>query len=174
MPGTRETKTFMFTDIVSSTNLVEAMGDEAWERLLDWHNETLRLLFMAHCGAEIQQTGDGFFVAFETPHDAVECAVDIQQRLAEHRKAHGFAPQVRIGLHSVEATRKGQDYQGRGVHEAARIGALAGPGEVLATSDVIAAAKARFPVSESRTVELKGVSEPMTVASIDPGHATVA
>jgi class 3 adenylate cyclase len=173
IPGTRETKTFMFTDIVSSTNLVEAMGDVAWERLLEWHDQNLRQLIRAHAGAEIKQTGDGFFVAFETPHDAVECAVDIQRRLDEHRETHGFAPQVRIGLHAVEATRKGQDYQGKGVHEAARIGALAGAGEVLVTSEVIAAAKTRFPVSEPRTVDLKGVSEPVTVASIDARRASV-
>ncbi|MDQ3986355.1 MAG: adenylate/guanylate cyclase domain-containing protein [Actinomycetota bacterium] len=169
MPGERVTKTFMFTDIVSSTTLVEAMGDRAWESLLAWHDQTLRGLFTAHCGEEVKQIGDGFFVAFDDPFDAVECAVDIQRRLAEHRKEHGFAPQVRIGLHSVEATRKGKDYGGRGVHEAARIGALAGAGEILASSEVIGAARTRFPVGEGRKMELKGVSEPVAVASIDPG-----
>lgn len=172
MPGRRVLKTFMFTDIVSSTNLVEAIGDEAWENVQAWHDQALRGLFNEHCGEEIKQIGDGFFVAFDNPFDAVECAVGIQRRLAEHRASHGFAPQVRIGLHSVEATRKGQDYSGKGVHEAARIGALAGGGEILASSEVIGAARARFPVSESRKVELKGVSEPIEVSSIDAGVAT--
>jgi class 3 adenylate cyclase len=158
-----------FTDIVGSTNLVEAMGDEAWEKLLGWHHETLRQLFMAHCGEEVDQVGDGFFVAFDNPYEAVECAVDIQRRLAAHRKDHGFAPQLRIGLHSVDAIRKGKDYRGKGVHEAARIGGLAGAGEILASIDVITAAKARFPVSDFRSVELKGVSEPVQVATVDPG-----
>lgn len=169
VPSARVTRTFMFTDIVSSTNLVEAIGDEAWEGVLGWHDQTLRKLFTNHCGEEVKQIGDGFFVAFENPYEAVECAVGIQRRLAEHRKEHGFAPQVRVGLHSVEATRKGQDYGGKGVHEAARIGALARGGEILASADVIQAARARFPVSATRTVELKGVSEPMAVATIDPG-----
>jgi class 3 adenylate cyclase len=169
MPGQRVVKTFMFTDIVGSTNLVEAIGDEAWEGVLGWHDQTLRKLFTTHCGEEVKQVGDGFFVAFDNPFEAVECAVGIQRRLDQHRKEHGFAPQVRIGLHAVEATRKGQDYGGKGVHEAARIGALAGPGEILASSDVISAARARFPVSEARVAELKGVSEPIEVASIDPG-----
>ena len=169
MPGERVVKTFMFTDIVSSTNLVEAVGDEAWESLLAWHDQTLRRLFTAHSGEEVKQIGDGFFVAFNDSFDAVECAVDIQRRLFDHRKEHGFAPQVRIGLHSVEATRKGQDYGGRGVHEAARIAALAGAGEILASSEVIGAARARFPISETKKMELKGVSEPVAVASIDPG-----
>jgi class 3 adenylate cyclase len=169
VPGARVAKTFMFTDIVSSTNLVEAIGDEAWEGVLGWHDQTLRKLFTSHCGEEVKHVGDGFFAAFDNPYDAVECAVGIQCRLAEHRKEHGFAPQVRIGLHAAEATRKGRDYGGKGVHEAARIGALAGAGEVLASMEVIRAARARFPVSESRRVELKGVSEPIEVAAIDPG-----
>lgn len=168
-PGARVTKTFMFTDIVSSTNLVEAIGDKAWEGVLGWHDQTLRKLFSTYCGEEVKHIGDGFFVAFDNPYEAVECAVGIQRRLAEHRKEHGFAPQVRIGLHSVEATRKGRDYGGKGVHEAARIGALAGAGEILASTYVIQAARARFPVSDPRLEELKGVSEPMEVAAIDPG-----
>ena len=169
MPGQRVLKTFMFTDIVSSTNLVEAIGDEAWENVLGWHDQALRGLFNDHCGEEVKQIGDGFFVAFDNPFDAVECAVGIQRRLAGHRASHGFAPQVRIGLHSAEATRKGQDYGGKGVHEAARIGALAGAGEILASQDVIVAARARFPVSEPRMMTLKGVSEPVAVAMVDPG-----
>jgi class 3 adenylate cyclase len=124
---------------------------------------------MVHSGEEVKQIGDGFFVAFDDPNEAVDCAVDIQKRLAAHRKEHGFAPQVRIGLHSAEVTRKGRDYGGRGVHEAARIGALAQGGEILASRSVVEAASIRFPVSELRSVELKGVSEPVEVASVDPG-----
>jgi len=168
VPGVRATRTFMFTDIVGSTNLVEALGDGAWENLLGWHDNTLRKLFEAHCGEEVKQVGDGFFVAFESPYEAVECAVAIQRRLDSHRRSQGFAPQVRIGLHSVEATRRGNDYGGKGVHEAARVGALAQGGEILASMDVINIAKARFPISEPRPVELKGVSEKMLIASIDP------
>ncbi len=166
-PGVRVEKTFMFTDIVSSTNLVEVIGDEAWESLLGWHDQTLRKLFMGHCGEEVKQIGDGFFVAFDDATDAMECAVQIQRRLGDHRKEHGFAPQVRIGLHRAEATRKGQDYGGRGVHTAARIGALAQGGEILATTQVIEnASRHRFPVSEQRSVSLKGVSEPAEIVSV--------
>jgi class 3 adenylate cyclase len=60
----RATRTFMFTDIVKSTNLVEAMGDEAWENLLRWHDQTMRSLLAAHKGEEVKQAGDGFFFAF--------------------------------------------------------------------------------------------------------------
>ncbi|MCH6555978.1 MAG: adenylate/guanylate cyclase domain-containing protein, partial [Chloroflexi bacterium] len=129
----RAVKTFMFTDIVKSTNLVEAIGDEAWENLLHWHDQTLRSLFGEHEGEEVKHAGDGFFVAFPDAAGAVECAAAIQRTLADHRRKHGFAVQVRIGLHSAEATRRGRDYGGKGVHQAARIASLAEGGEILAS-----------------------------------------
>ena len=94
----RVVKTFMFTDIERSTNLVEALGDEAWDTLLRWHDATLREVFTAHEGREISTTGDGFFVGFDSPEQAVAAAIAIQRRLAEHRQKQGFAPQVRLGL----------------------------------------------------------------------------
>ena len=63
----RVEKTFMFTDIEGSTNLVEALGDEAWQGVLRWHDETLRSLFAEHKGEEVVATGDGFFVGFDSP-----------------------------------------------------------------------------------------------------------
>jgi class 3 adenylate cyclase len=92
--------------------------------------------------------------------------VAIQRALAAHRQDHGFAPQVRIGVHEAEATRKGADYEGRGVHEAARIGALANSGEVVASLRTIGRLR-RFRTSESRTVTLRGISEPFEVVALD-------
>jgi class 3 adenylate cyclase len=161
----RVEKTFMFTDIVKSSNLVEAMGDEAWESLLRWHDETLRSLFGANRGEEVAATGDGFFVAFESPEEAVACAVAIQRRLAEQRRTQGFAPQVRIGVHAAGATQIGRNFAGKGVHEASRIAGLAEGGEILAGRD--AAAGGRFSVSEPRSVEIKGFADPIEVVSVD-------
>src|SRR5437773_637481 len=132
-PARRVLKTFMFTDIVGSTNLVVALGDEAWETMLRWHNAALREVFAAHGGEEISTTGDGFFVSFDSPDLAVAAAIAIQRRLAEHRSTQGFAPQIRIGLHASDATRVGGDFHGKGVHEAARIAALGGAGDIVAS-----------------------------------------
>ena len=159
----RVAKTFMFTDIVKSTNLVEAIGDEAWDALLRWHDETLRSIFVAHHGTEVVSTGDGFFVDFESPETALTCAVTIQRELAEHRRLHGFAPQVRIGVHSSEATQVGNNFTGKGVHEAARIAALAEGGEILASRQTMVP---RYSGSEPRPVTLKGIAEPMEIVSV--------
>ncbi len=164
-PGRRVVKTFMFTDIVGSTNLVEALGDDAWENLLRWHDQMLRSMFAAHQGEEVVATGDGFFVGFDTPDAAVACAVAIQRGLADHRQQHGFAPQVRVGLHASDATQVGGNFRGKGVHEAARIASRADGGEILASSDTVAGT--RFSSSNARSMDLKGISEPVTVVTVD-------
>jgi class 3 adenylate cyclase len=167
-PAERVTQTFMFTDIVGSTDLVGLIGDEAWSEILRWHDRELRSAIAEHAGHEIDHTGDGFFVAFERPADAIEAAVDIQRRLVRHRHEHGFAPWVRIGLHTAEATRKGQNFTGQGVHVAARVGAAAEKEEILASSaTVTGAGPIRFNLSEPRAVVLKGVREPMEVHAVD-------
>ncbi len=161
----RATKTFMFSDIVNSTPLIGAIGDLAWNDLLNWHDKTLRSLFSAHAGEEFKHGGDGFAVAFESARAAVDCAVAIQSSLAEHRRNHGFALQVRIGLHTSEATRRGTDYGGKGVHAAARIGGLAGAEEIIACLETVEAAG--VSASEPRSVTLKGISEPVRVVAIN-------
>lgn len=159
--------TFMFTDIVRSTNLIEAIGDEAWLDLLRWHDQTLRSLFAEHGGQEVDHAGDGFFVAFDRPENAIGCAVAIQRTLADHRRTHGFAPSVRVGMHAAPASRSGREYRGKGVHEAARIASFADGGEIVASARTIENLPPDLVLSGARTVSLKGLSTAMEIASID-------
>ncbi len=158
--------TFMFTDIVGSTSLLGAIGDQSWTELRRWHDEALRALFTEHGGREIDHAGDGFFVSFEDPASALGCAVAIQRRLAAHRREAGFAPQVRIGVHAGEALVSGDGFSGRAVHEAARIGALGGAGEILASIETLDAAASGLEAKDERAEVLKGVAQPVRVASI--------
>jgi class 3 adenylate cyclase len=166
-PRDQVQRAFMFTDIVKSTNLVGAIGDEAWEHLLGWHDQTLRSLFASNGGEVAHHTGDGFFVAFDDARSALTCAVAIQRALAEHRRAHGFAPSIRIGVHAAKATRRGEDYSGEEVHKAARIAALAEGGEILTTLDTVSPWKGEFRVSDPRDVLLKGLARPVQVTRIE-------
>lgn len=157
-------RTLLFSDIVGSTQLVEAIGDNAWTELLAWLDRTLRQCFTSHGGEEVDHAGDGFFVAFPDSQSAVECAIAIQRKLAEHRRDHGFAPRIRIGLHAASASQTGGRYRGRGVHEASRIAALAGPDEILASRSTVPTG---FTVSDAREVTVKGISRPVEVVSIE-------
>jgi class 3 adenylate cyclase len=158
-------KTFLFTDIVGSTDLAGILGNESWERLLQWHDDALRALFARNNGEVVNSTGDGFFAAFDSAVRAIDCAIAIQRTLADHRRITGFAPLVRIGLHAADANRRGKDYSGVGVHVAARVAALAGGGEIVATVDTLTEAGA-ISASEPREATLKGIAAPISIASV--------
>jgi class 3 adenylate cyclase len=160
-------RTFLFTDVVGSTNLIEAIGDDAWEGLLRWHDETIRHLVIEHSGEIVDHTGDGFFVAFESADAALAAADAIRHRLRNHRQEHGFAPAIRMGLHAGEANQTGSGYSGREVHVAARVAALAGAEEILASEQVLIAATTHVAHGPYRAEQLKGIRQPVRVALIE-------
>ncbi|MDX6402263.1 MAG: adenylate cyclase [Gaiellaceae bacterium] len=160
-------RTFMFTDIVESTALVGAIGDQAWAHLHRWHDDTLRRLLAGHQGEEVQHTGDGFFVSFADAGRALACAIDIQRTLADHRRTHGFSPRVRIGLHTCAAMRRGKDgYEGMGIHTAARIGAYAQGDEILVSRETLELVERPPSLSGEQLLELKGIATPIEVAAV--------
>ena len=102
MPLTGGVITMMFTDIVNSTAIKAALGDETYfNDVLEPHNRVVRERIAAHNGRELKTIGDAFLVGFALPRQAVGCAVDIQQRLAAAPiLAEGKPLEVRIGLHT--------------------------------------------------------------------------
>jgi class 3 adenylate cyclase len=155
-------RTFLFTDIVDSTRLLETLGDEKWKRLLARHDELARGAFAEAGGEIVKQTGDGFFVAFENPKAAIDAAVAIQRALA----AEIVAPDVRIGAHVGGAFRTEGDYGGQGVHVASRVGAAAHAGEILVSAETLEGIASPYRVSEPRTESLKGIEQPVEVVSV--------
>jgi class 3 adenylate cyclase len=156
-------RTFMFTDIVDSTKLVEVLGEDKWRKLLGWHDRKLRELIEDAGGEVIKQTGDGYFAAFQSPVAALEAAAGIQRALDE---LEPMAPDVRIGVHSGGAFHKDDDdYAGQGVHMAARIGALAQGGEILVSRESLDGGS-RFRLSEPRSVEVKGFTDEVELVAV--------
>jgi class 3 adenylate cyclase len=156
-------RTFVFTDMVDSTKLVEALGEEKWQKLLKWHDRLLRERIEEAGGEVIKQTGDGYFAAFGSSGAAIDAAIAIQRTLDEEP----IAPDVRIGVHSGKAFHtEDEDYTGQGVHMAARIGALAGGCEILVSTGSLDGA-GRFRLSEPRSETLKGFAEPVELAAVE-------
>jgi class 3 adenylate cyclase len=91
--------------------------------------------------------------------------VAIQGALREHRVKSGFVPPVRIGLHTGDANQRGDDFSGKGVHVAARVAALAGGDEIVASAATLAEA-GDVPTRDGRTVTVKGVTEPVDIADV--------
>ena len=164
--GRLETRrTFLFTDIVDSTKLLETLGDDKWRKLLARHDALVREQIVESGGEIVKKTGDGFFASFENPKAAIEAAIRIQRALGDEI----VAPDVRIGAHTGEAFRtdtEGSDYGGQGVHLAARIGAVAGPGQILVSRETVDGIGG-FRLSEPREETLKGFATPVELVSVD-------
>ena len=156
-------RTFMFTDIVDSTKLVEALGEERWKKVLAWHDRELGKMIETAGGEVLKQTGDGYFAAFPSSTAALHAAVAIQRAIDE---SEAITPDVRIGIHTGGAFHRAEkDYAGQGVNVAARIGALAGAGEILVSRESLNGSP--FPLSAVRQETLKGIEESVELVAVD-------
>lgn len=150
----RALATVLFTDIVGSTERAAELGDLEWKDLLAAHNARVREQLARYAGREIGTTGDGFLAIFDGPARGVRCAL----ALADALRPLGL--EVRAGAHTGEIEMAGDDVRGLAVHIAARIAALAGPGEVLVSRtvrDLVAGSGLTF--RDRGTHHLKGVPD---------------
>ena len=126
----RVLKAVMFTDIVGSTERLSAQGDTRWRHQLDNHDDLVDHIVSTFGGQRANHTGDGIFAIFDAPTRAVLCALELVPALAARDIP------IRVGIHIGECERRGDQWSGLAVHTGARIGALAGEGDVLASRTV--------------------------------------
>jgi len=166
-PTQRVLATVLFTDIVDSTRLATELGDGRWRELLGRHQELTREQLRRFEGREIKTTGDGFLATFDGPTRAAECARGIVDAMAP------LGIEVRAGLHTGEVELIGDDDGGIAVHVAARISALAGPRQVLASRtvrDLAVGSGIAFDAAGSH--ELKGVPDEWEIYSVSAGRVS--
>lgn len=123
--------TLLFSDIESSTELNERLGDPRWMEVLRAHNAAIRGEVARFEGYEVKHNGDGFMLAFASPRKGVACAVAIQRAITELGEAMQPRLAIRIGVHVGEPVCEDGDFFGRHVNYAARLSRAAAPGEVL-------------------------------------------
>ena len=153
-PSERRLAAILFTDIVGSTERAAHIGDARWKDLLDEHHRRVREQLGRFDGVEVDSAGDGFLATFDGPARAVRCAQAIAGRLRE------LGLEIRSGVHVGEIEPAGKQIRGIAVHIGARVAALAGPGEVLASSTVRDLVAGSGLVFENRGEhELKGVPD---------------
>lgn len=129
-PAQRILSTVLFTDIVGSTEMLAAQGDAHWRRHLDDHDRLVDTVLAKYGGRRAKHTGDGIFALFDGPTKAARCGLDLVPALA----THGIP--IRAGVHIGECEKRGDEWSGMAVHVGARIGAMAGAGEVLTSRTV--------------------------------------
>jgi class 3 adenylate cyclase len=155
--------TVLFTDIVGSTKVAVRLGDHRWRAVLDEHDQLVRAAVLRHRGHIVKTTGDGVLASFDGPGRAVRCAQEVLAGVGQL----GIA--VRAGLHAGECERRGDDLAGIAVHTAARVAALAGPGEVLVTRtvvDLVAGSELQFVDKGLR--KLRGVPGSWQLLAVAP------
>jgi class 3 adenylate cyclase len=124
------TVTFLFTDIEGSTNLARTLGPR-WVEVLDGHHSILRAAIRDHDGVDLRTEGDAFFAVFASAAGAVAASTHAQRGLAEPGWPGGGLVRVRMGMHTGEGQRGGDEYVGLAVHLAARIAAAGHGGQVV-------------------------------------------
>jgi class 3 adenylate cyclase/quercetin dioxygenase-like cupin family protein len=157
----RKFATIVFTDLSRSTETLGQMGDARWRALLAEHNQAVRVQIERFNGREIQTTGDGFLVVFDNPARAVRAAAAMLDTAA----GHGLT--ARAGVHTGEIEVQGDDIRGIAVHAAARILALASPGQVVVSGtvrDLLSGSGMEF--SDLGEHELRGIEGRRSLAAL--------
>jgi class 3 adenylate cyclase len=157
----RAKRTFMFTDIVRSTELLDFLGRDVWEGVVRKHDEIVRAAIADKAGEIVKTTGDGFFAVFRDADAAVGAATGIMRALRDN----GSPVRLRIGLHCGEALEKEGDWEGEAVITASRLESAAEPGEILASCDTLAG----VPVvaGARRSVRPRGLDRDVEAVPID-------
>jgi class 3 adenylate cyclase len=150
----RSLATVLFTDIVGSTDKAASLGDRGWKELVETHHERVRGQLARYRGSEVDTAGDGFFATFDGPARAVRCATAIGAAVRP------LGIEVRAGVHTGEVETIDGKVGGLAVVIGARVGALAGPSEVLVSQTVKdLTAGSGLVLEEAGVHELKGVPD---------------
>jgi class 3 adenylate cyclase len=168
--GERILTTMLMTDIAGSTDHLSAVGDAAWDQLLDRHRALVREVLERYRGTEIDTAGDGFLTMFDGAARAVQSAVEIRAAVG------GIGLGIRAGVHTGEVELVPGGIRGMAVHETARIMALGNADDVLVSSTTRELSAGSGLAYEDRGIQLlKGIPEPRRIyAVVSDGTSTTA
>ncbi|MEJ2727237.1 MAG: adenylate/guanylate cyclase domain-containing protein [Deltaproteobacteria bacterium] len=161
---TAEQATIVFTDLVSSTDLVSRLGDAGARDIFLQHDKIIREKIKKYRGTELQNLGDGFMLSFDSATAAIKCACTIQKEIAQNLPQL----QIRIGINTGEVVkREGRRPFGQAVVLASRIVSECNGGQIL-ISDISKqlAAGSKFNFSEKGKFKPKGFEEHIRIHEV--------
>jgi adenylate cyclase len=155
----------LFTDLVGFTEYNDVVGDQAAVEVLDQQSALGQAVVSSRPGARVvKELGDGLMFWFPNAADGLTGAAELVRSVDAARRL-GFPLAVRMGLHYGECVPRGDDLVGQTVNIAARVSALAGPGELLVSESVLDACgvdlDAALVLEPVGPVSVKGVSDPI-------------
>jgi adenylate cyclase len=160
--------TIIFTDMVGSTDLTQAVGDMAAQEVVRRHNAIVRSALSEHSGREIKHTGDGIMASFPTAGSGIEACIDIQRAILSFNATKPEQElHVRIGINSGEPIIEENDLFGATVQLAARICAKAGTDQIYCSNSVrdLYVSKSHL-FSSLGALDLKGFKEPIPIYEV--------
>src|SRR5438132_2701202 len=166
-----EIKTFLIADVRGYTLFTQQRGDEAAAKLASKFADLARDGVERRGGSVIELRGDEALAVFTSARQAIRAAVDLQTRFVEETEGDPTLPLlVGIGLDAGEAVPVEGGYRGGALNLAARLCGQAGPGEVLASSEVLHLARAVDGIRyiQRGEVHLKGLAEPVRIVRVVP------
>jgi adenylate cyclase len=155
----------VFTDIVGFTEFTALEGDEAALKLLAIQDRVVEDI-LGNDGRVVKSLGDGLLIWFEDPTKAIRASLTLQSRFEEESFEENLPLWVRIGVHFGSPARRGEDLIGHDVNVAARIVALAAPGEVLvseACTQQVGGTASELEFEEVGPVLMKGIPDPVSI-----------
>ncbi len=162
-------RAILFTDIQGSTALTMRVGDTRAMGMLRAHDAIVRAALGTHDGQEVKHTGDGIMASFTSVQRAVECAIEIQTRVAERNGQATDALRLRIGVSCGEPVTEEGDLFGAAVQLAARLCASGAAGAILVSSAVREVCLGKgFEFEDRGAAELKGFDEPVRLYGVRP------
>lgn len=159
----------LLTDVVSSTQHLTHLGDEAGNAQRVRHFELLRECLARHGGQEVKNTGDGLLAVFASAVDAVRCATTMQQCVHADRLAHpDDGVEMKVGLHLGEPVQAEDDFFGAPMVLVTRLCSAAAPGQIVVSEllRTLVAAKHELSFEPIGELELKGLEAPVRAWSV--------
>ena len=179
MVETRKLAAILAADVVGFSRLAGADEDRILARLRTLRSDLIDPTIAVHKGRVVKRTGDGAIVEFRSVVDAVRCAIEVQNAMAERNSGVPEESRIefRIGVHLGDVVEEDDgDLMGDGVNIAARLEGVAKPGAICLSEDAYRQVKSRLDmnVSDLGPTALKNIAEPVRVYSVAVGKPAVA
>lgn len=158
----------LFADVAESTSLYEQFGDAMAHAAIDGCLSVMKAATQEFGGRTIKTIGDELMAVFLTAEAACQAAIEMQWRVQDLPPVGDIRLSIRIGFHYGAAVEHEGDVFGDSVNVAARLTAVANPGQIIVSGQVTAALPSTSTVATRRLwpMPLKGKSEPIEVIEV--------
>ncbi len=174
MSDTRKLAAILVADVVGYSRLAGADEDRTLARLRTLRSDLIDPIISVHHGRVVKRTGDGILIEFRSVVDAVRCAIEMQNGMAERNAGVPAERRIefRVGVHLGDVVEESDgDLMGDGVNIAARLEGVCEPGAICLSEDAYRQVKGRLDlaVTDLGPTQLKNISEPIRVYALQVG-----